>query len=217
MISPVSGFAQDKKVSTIEQLGECYGPWRGIRTNHVISASGSFFDDLGSSRGLSTPEDLALMLHLRKTCDLLIVDAATARAENYRKPAFGHLAIVSKSGNFSRISATGQAKGVTLFSPQLATESKQQESEHVIISADAPFHSLLRWAKDQGMKALLLEAGPTLTEICFAQQMVAESALTITPKLSIEDLQGFRYPFNHEAKLVSVAEADNATFTLWRH
>lgn len=216
MISPVSGLALENQASTIEQLAACYGPWEGIRTNHVMSASGSFFDEHGSSRGLSTPEDLALMLYLRKTCDLLIVDAATARAENYKKPAGANLAIVSRSGDFSDLPATEAVAGVALFSPGLIEPTSDQSSKHVTISVDSPFHSLLDWATGQGMSSLLLEAGPTLTKICVAEKLVVESALTVTPRLLESDLQDLRNPFDAQAQLVSGAESTNATFTLWR-
>lgn len=217
MISPVSGLALDNQVSTIKELAACYGSWEGIRTNHVVSTSGSFFDSLGSSRGLSTPEDLALMLTLRKSCDLLIVDAATARSENYKKPAFGQLAIVSITGNFSAIPVAKQDEGVILFSPESTQGTDEKKQKHVIISANSPFHSLLDWAKGRGMKSLLLEAGPTLTKICFAEKLVSESALTITPRLSGPDQEEFRHPLSREARLISVAESTTASFTLWRN
>lgn len=216
MISPVSGLALDNQASTIEQLVACYGSWEGIRTNHIISASGSFFDEHGSSRGLSTPDDLALMLHLRRTCDLLIVDAATARSENYKKPAGAKLAIVSRSGDFSNLPVTEAVSGVALFSPGLIEPTNDQKSMHIMISEDSPFNSLLDWAKGQGMRSLLLEAGPTLTKICVAEKLVVESALTVTPRLSVSDLQELRNPFDAQARLVSGAESTNATFTLWR-
>jgi hypothetical protein len=54
MISAISGLALSRQVTNTEELAHSYGPWSGIRTNHVMSTSGSFFDESGSSRGLST-------------------------------------------------------------------------------------------------------------------------------------------------------------------
>jgi hypothetical protein len=67
------------------------------------------------------------------------------------------------------------------------------------------------------MKALLLEAGPTLTKVCFATSQVAQSAITITPRLSPESLTPEWNPFSDSGSLVSLAQSEDATFTLWTY
>jgi riboflavin biosynthesis pyrimidine reductase len=67
------------------------------------------------------------------------------------------------------------------------------------------------------LKALLLEAGPTLTKVCFATTHVAQSAITITPKLSPDSLTPQWNPFSDSGSLVSLAESEDATFTLWAY
>jgi hypothetical protein len=69
MITPVSGLALAGDATDAAKLANSYQLWGGIRTNHIISSSGSFVDKFGSSRGLSTPEDLALLIELRKLAD----------------------------------------------------------------------------------------------------------------------------------------------------
>jgi riboflavin biosynthesis pyrimidine reductase len=217
MIAALSGLALSSKVTHVEDLAQSYGSWNGIRTNHVVSANGSFFDEAGSSRGLSTREDLALLLALRRQADLVIVDAATARNEQYRKLSSAHLAIVSASGNFQSIPAVISTSEVTLFSPSAPTIDGDFEIEHVTIDPLGPFVALVAWANQMKFSSLLLEAGPTLTRMCFATAQVAQSAITVTPRLSTDQLTRPLNPFNQEGSLVSLAESNDATFALWSY
>jgi hypothetical protein len=217
MISALSGLALSGQATSAEELAQSYGSWTGIRSNHVVSQSGSFFDESGSSRGLSTPEDLALLLALRRHADLVIVDAATARNEQYRKLSNVNLAIVSASGNFQSIPATSASTGVTLFSPYAPVVGGNSKLEHVEIDSGKPFAALIEWASHVNLNALLLEAGPTLTRIGFEANVVSQSALTITPRVPIESLTPQWNPFSPLGDLVSVAESKDASFTLWSY
>ena len=217
MIAALSGLALSSQVNSVEELARSYGSWSGIRTNHVVSASGSFFDESGSSRGLSTKEDLALLLAIRRQADLVIVDATTARNEQYRKLSSAHLAIVSASGNFQSIPAASSTSEVTLFSPSAPISDSEIEIEHVTIDPAEPFVALLAWANQMKFSSLLLEAGPTLTRVCFATSQVAQSAITLTPRLSIDQIKPPLNPFSQAGSLVSLAESDDATFALWSY
>ncbi len=217
MIEAISGLASSNQVGTVDELAKSYGAWTGIRTNHVVSATGSFFDDSGSSRGLSTKEDLELLLALRKHADLVIVDAATARSEKYRKLSSAHLAIVSASGDFEAIPAAGASSGVTLFGPENSNREDDDELEHVVIDPTEPFVALLDWANRKQMGPLLLEAGPTLTKLCFATSHVSQSAITFTPRIPIDSLEPHLNPFSKSGTLVSLAQSVDAAFTLWTY
>jgi riboflavin biosynthesis pyrimidine reductase len=215
MITALSGLALSSQVTNVEDLALSYGSWTGIRTNHVISATGSFFDESGSSRGISTKEDLALLLALRRQADLVIVDAKTARNERYRKLSSAHLAIVSASGNFQSIPAASSKSEVTLFSPNTPNSDSELKIEHVAIDPAEPFVALLAWANQMKFSSILLEAGPTLTSVCFATSKVVQSAITVTPRLPMDQLKRPLNPFSQEGALVSLAESEDATFTLW--
>ena len=216
MITPVSGLALAGDATDAAKLANSYQLWGGIRTNHVISSSGSFVDQLGSSRGLSTPEDLALLIELRKLADLVVVDAATARNEKYNRLSHAHLAIVSASGDFTSIPATSATDKVTLFSEAKPTVETAGVDHHQIASAD-PFRQILLWAKGLGMSSILVEAGPRLTKICFETTKVSQSAITFTPKLPRNAVSGSMNPFSPSGELVSLAESTNASFTLWSY
>ena len=217
MIEAVSGLALEASVNNPHELAESYGPWTGIRTNHVINSAGSFFDDNGSSRGISTKEDLELLIELRKLSDLVIVDAATARNEQYRKLSSTHLAIISYSGDFTGIPAANATTGVTLFSPVSPASNAGKPSENFMISTGNPFRDILDWAYSQQMNSLLLESGPTLTKLAFESNLVSQSAITITPELPPGRQPEEINPFTNAGQLKSVARADGAIFTLWSY
>jgi riboflavin biosynthesis pyrimidine reductase len=217
MIRPVSGLASSNQVGTVDELAQSYGKWNGIRTNHVVGKDSNFLDDSGSSRGLSTKEDLELLLALRKHADLVIVDAATARKEQYRKLSSAHLAIVSASGNFDSIPAASASRGVTLFGPVHADPEGENEMELIEINPVDPFVALLDWAKRNRLTSLLLEAGPTLTKLCFETGHVVQSAITFTPRIPVDSLDSKSNPFSDSGTLVSLAQSEDATFTLWTY
>jgi riboflavin biosynthesis pyrimidine reductase len=157
------------------------------------------------------------LLALRRQADLVIVDATTARNEQYRKLSSAHLAIVSASGNFQSIPAASSTSEVTLFSPNAPISESEVEIEHVTIDPAEPFVALMAWANQMKFSSLLLEAGPTLTRVCFATSQVAQSAITLTPRLSIDQLKPPLNPFSQAGSLVSLAESDDATFALWSY
>jgi hypothetical protein len=126
------------------------------------------------------------------------------------------LAIVSASGNFQSIPAANASSGATLFSPSNPSRD-DSKLEHVVIDPSEPFVALLDWARRMQLKALLLEAGPTLTKVCFATTHVAQSAITITPRVSPGSLTPQWNPFSDSGSLVSLAESEDATFTLWAY
>ena len=217
MIEAVSGLALEASVTNPRELAASYGPWSGIRTNHVINSAGDFFDESGSSRGISTKEDLELLIELRKLSDLVIVDAATARNEQYRKLSSTHLAIVSYSGDLTGIPAANATTGVTLFSPVSPTSNVGVKAAHYMISKSNPFRDILDWAHSQLMNSLLLESGPTLTELAFESNLVSQSAITVTPELPPGRHPEEINPFSEAGQLKSVARADGAIFTLWSY
>jgi hypothetical protein len=62
-----------------------------------------------------------------------------------------------------------------------------------------------------------LEAGPTLTRLCFATSHVSQSAITFTPRIPIDSLEPHLNPFSEAGALVSLAQSEDATFTLWAY
>jgi riboflavin biosynthesis pyrimidine reductase len=218
MISPAYGLALEAQVSSIKELADCYGPWEGIRSNHVINASGEFSGPDGSSRSISTPDDRELLIALRAKADLVVVDARTARSERYKLPASGAaLVIFSVTGNFNDIPAFENFEGSCyLFSPQSPKNLKNHEHER-IDSLENPLAGVSAWAKQRGLSAVLLEAGPALTKNAFRNGLVSHSAITISGERLDAGSVANRHPFDPLAKLLSVANAEGASFSYWSH
>lgn len=207
MISPLFGLALSADARNVQQLARCYGDWRGIRTNHVVSSNGAFFDEHGSSRGISTVEDRELLLELRKMAELVLVDAKTATNEGYRAPVGRKLGVISRSGSFEGMGHLRNHPSVFFF-----TASENQEENLIAVSEQNPFEAISAWASSNRITRLLLEAGPTLTGIAFHSGFVTQAALTVTPNVPKEKIS---LPFASNLTLASLAQGDGATFSLW--
>ena len=219
MIKPIFGLAKASGALNPKSLAAAYGPWSGIRSNHVLTHSGEFSGSDGSSRSISTNEDRALLVEIRSYSDLIVVDAATARLERYRTPSSGaSLAIFSKSGNFEGIPAVDdQEASVFLFSAS-ADRISQEDSKNVQVQIlRNPFEGFQTWANSNGFKSILLEAGPALTALAFEAGIVSQSAVTRSPITSSDTPETQQNPFDKDAVLVSFAQSEDASFSLWTH
>lgn len=218
MIKPIFGLAKASGASEPKTLAAAYGAWSGVRSNHVISQSGSFSGSDGVSRSISSKQDRELLVEIRSYSDLIMVDAATARLEQYRTPSSGApLAIFSLSGNFTGIPAVeDQANQVFLFSSSVEQLPMGSKNVHVQIRNN-PFEGFQSWANTNGFSSILLEAGPTLTALAFETGIIGQSAITRTSIATNEDLVTLQNPFDKDAVLVSFAKSEEASFSLWTH
>lgn len=218
MIQPIFGLARASGATDPESLCAAYGTWTGIRSNHVITQSGKFSGSDGSSQSISNHDDRALLIQMRSLSDLILVDAATARLEKYRTPSSGALlAIFSLSGDFEGIPALEDQTPTFLFSASTEGIYKvPPKNVHVRIPSK-PFEGFLTWASSNGFKSILLEAGPTLTALAFEAGIVRQSAVTRTPNASSDSPGDQQNPFDKDAVLVSFAQSEDASFSLWTH
>jgi riboflavin biosynthesis pyrimidine reductase len=219
VIQAIFGLAQMAKATDAQSLAESYGSWNGVRSNHVLSASGSFSGADGSSRSIATKEDRELLLALRGLADLIVVDAATARLEQYRAPKTGTaLAIFSSSGDFTNIPAVETSElPIYLFTGSTSPMFPGNPNAVVIPLPERPFEGFLAWSKSRSLDAILLEAGPTLTARAFEAGIVRQSAVTRTGLSEDTGPMVMTNPFDPEAKLISMAQAEGASFSLWNH
>lgn len=219
MIQAVMGLAKEAQASDSESLAASYGSWAGIRSNHVVTKDGAFSGSDGSSRSISTKEDREILLALRSTADLIVVDAATARLEKYRAPRSGAaLAIFSASGKFDQIPAVEEGTArVFLFTETMSEKWSSNPNLIHVQTGVRPFEGFLSWATTHRLSTLLLEAGPTLTRAAFEAGIVSQSAITRTPLSALDTPEAAKHPFDKEAKLLSMAVSQNAGFSLWSH
>ena len=219
MIQATFGLAKSANARNIASLDACYGEWTGVRSNHVLDPIGRFSGIDGSSRSISTSEDRELLLALRKRADLIVVDAATARLEQYKAPkSKSALAIFSSSGDFTGIPAVDTSESpIYLFTGSSSPLHSANPNAVLIPITDKPFEGFLVWAKKHSFDAILLEAGPTLTAKAFVARIVRQSAITRTGLSSESDPKLLANPFDPQAKLISLALASGTSFSLWSH
>lgn len=184
----------------------------------MIDAAGNFSDASGSSRGISTVSDKELLLALRKHADAVIVDAATARKERYRALSNKLLIILSKSGDFRDIPAAHTGTEVILASASEIVTDSQVSGRHSshLLPAGNPFLELRPWLSGLGIQKAVLETGVTMSKLAFAASAVDRAALTITKHVASSGSMELRHPLWPDSELVSLAEDDSATFSLWQ-
>jgi riboflavin biosynthesis pyrimidine reductase len=77
-------------------FAESFGNWQGWSASLVIGTRGETQGDDGTSKPLSNPFDLSILLALRSKADLIVTTGETARAEEYRTSRFAPIAVISR-------------------------------------------------------------------------------------------------------------------------
>lgn len=163
----------------------------------VVSQDGQFVGPNDTSRDLTSPQDLSLLLLLRALSDVLLVGANTARRENYRAPkkraefAFLNrptptLAIVSSSLDFDLTSLLfhgGEQQTIVINAGNLEPSSELLSVAKVIpILNDGNFAiRLIATLTELGFPKVTCEGGPRLLSQLLAAELVDEYDLTISP------------------------------------
>lgn len=212
------GLAKQHQASNTQELADSYGHWEGFRTNHVIGSEFEFKDSKGSSRGISSANDLALMLAIRRYADLLLIDAKTARNEGYRGSSNLPLAIVSKTGNFHGIGALENPMAtIFLFAPSFNFDTENQVNlTQILIENDNPMTEMANWCSANSFNSVLIEAGPTLTKLAVSSGIVNQSAVTQTGLVDSSSHDPIN-PFSELSRLLSLAIEPGTQYSLWQY
>ncbi len=181
-------------------------PW--VLTNMISSLDGATTVD-GVSGGLGKPADTHVFAALRAVADVIIVGAATARSERYKRPrpnpaavearlargqqASPRLAIVSGSLSlpldlpaFDSTSPTGPRPLVftgSASSPKRRSQLAELADIEVASTSLADPRWILERLLDQGMRIAMLEGGPSLNGQFAAAGCIDEWNLTLSPTL----------------------------------
>ena len=192
-------------VSDIAELASFYAePPDGVRVNMIYSADGAAVFG-GRAGPLSSHTDQQLLKILRGFADVVLVGAATARAENYgpvqlseRQQAERQRAGKSKPPPIAVISRTGELPTRLVSDPSqpplLVTGAQSAERHNrssdqrcgVLVAGEdivdvARAVALLR---GHGLSRVLCEGGPTLLDELVDADVVAEVCVTLAPKLA---------------------------------
>jgi riboflavin biosynthesis pyrimidine reductase len=165
-----------------------------VRLNLIGSVSGSATGSDGTSETLTSPTDRLLLGVIRSLSDVVLVGAASVRAEGYSVPRTGALAIVSRGGDFTghRIRDTEGRGSVLVLCPAAAVERARDtigRSDARIVAvpdvegsltSDAILGALHR----EGYASIVAEGGPSLATQLVTSGVVDELCLTISPVLN---------------------------------
>jgi len=183
---------------------------RHVRAGFVASVDGAIELD-GRSGGLGGAADRAVFRMLRWSCDVVLVGAGTARAEDYGPvvvpdqrqrvrrergmAAVPRVAVVSASGALdpaARLFAPGpHERPLVLTSARAEASALREVAEVVVCSGDGDepagtvdTHRLLDALTERGLRRILCEGGPTLLATLAGDGHLDELCLTVAPVLA---------------------------------
>jgi 5-amino-6-(5-phosphoribosylamino)uracil reductase len=185
--------------ATLQEIAKHYrspeSSW--VRANMVVSQDGQFVGPNDTSRDLTSPQDLSLLLLLRALSDVLLVGANTARQEKYRAPkkraefAFlkrptPTLAIVSSTLDFDLTSPLfhgGEQQTVVINAGNNEpTRELLKVAKVVPVLHDDNFGiRLIETLTELGFPKVTCEGGPGLLSQLLEAEVVDEYDLTISP------------------------------------
>jgi riboflavin biosynthesis pyrimidine reductase len=182
-----------------DELLARYQPVQGVRLNLAVNAKGSVAGESGSSDDVSNSLDRALLVHLRKQSDVIVTSGATARAENLRPSQYAPMVVLTPSGRLDGLQDLLKAKWplTIIVSPdaykktQVALATDGVVANLVQLTEFSP-ESVLKHLAAQGYSRILLEFGPTLSNLWTLSGCIDEICLTTTGLAGLQqvDLEG---------------------------
>jgi riboflavin biosynthesis pyrimidine reductase len=183
-----------------------YPDGRWLRANMVSSADGAAALD-GASAGLSSDTDRRVFALLRTLSDVILVGAATARAERYKparppelwrdlragRPLTSPIAVVTRQLDLDPDSplitaAPPDARTIVITTAKAPRDVRVAIEPHadVIIAGDetVDFGAAVNALADRGHRRMLAEGGPHLLAELLEAGLLDELCLTIGPLLA---------------------------------
>ena len=168
-----------------------------VRANMIVSQDRHFVGPSDSSRDLTGPSDLKLLLILRALSDAVLVGANTARSENYRQPKqrvefefldrpVPRLVVVSASLDFDLTSNlfNGGAHRTLIINAgdNLPMQNLLDSADVVSVKNDQDFaKTLISTLNRLNLLKITCEGGPSLLSQLLKAQVVDEYDLTVSP------------------------------------
>lgn len=212
-----------------QRLVELYTPPRKdwVRLNLIASVSGSAAGADGTSETLTNPTDRAILRAIRDLSDVVVVGAASVRAEGYYLPRHAALAVVTATGDFSGHqirSGSGRGALLVLCPPSAADRAAQTlgDTPHTVIpvastSGQLDPASILDGLRTAGYHSVVCEGGPSLAAQFVRAGVLDEFCLTTAPVLNGAALPLFGGHGFPELRLhLSQLLVDDADFLYWR-
>jgi riboflavin biosynthesis pyrimidine reductase len=179
-----------------DRLAGLYRPPREdwLRLNLVGSVSGGATGSDGPSETLTNAADRLLLGVIRMLADVVLVGAASVRAEGYFVPRKAALAVVTSSGDLTghRITSTGQRGPLIILCPAMAAARARDTigdaNARVVVVPDvdgvlAPV-DIVESLRSAGYRSIVSEGGPRLAAQLLAGGVVDELSLSTSPVLN---------------------------------
>jgi riboflavin biosynthesis pyrimidine reductase len=210
----VNGAPRVGTVHDIAELASFYSePPQGVRVNVIFSADGAA--TFGGRAGpLSSETDQQLLKILRGFADVVLVGAATARAEDYGPVRLTEIQQAQRHGEgrtkpppIAVISGTGELPTRLVSNPD--------QPPLLVTCAESPVHDVvgdqrcgvlvagegsvdvvraIALLRSHGLSRILCEGGPTLLDELVTADAVDEICVTLAPKLVAHQPVGLRRP-----------------------
>ncbi|HPG75402.1 MAG TPA: dihydrofolate reductase family protein, partial [Rhodoglobus sp.] len=178
--------------STRDRLLDLYRPAPSptLRLNLVASISGSAAGSDGTSDTLTSRVDRRILGVIRELSDVVLVGAASVRAEGYQVPQRARLAVLTASGDLAghRI-RPDQRESVIVLAPAEARERVLESlpgAELIIVPTTGPtvaMNDVVDALHSAGFDSIVCEGGPGLAGQLIAAGLVDELCLTTSPQL----------------------------------
>ena len=178
---PAEGVIADDLVAPSEAPGG--RPW--VSAMMVSSLDGRATLG-GTSRRLGGPQDLQMLLALRRRADALLVGPGTVRAEGYG-PLPCPAVLVSRSFDLPWEAGLFAAEGQPVLVYTLAGTETPAVAAHVETVPYVALPDVLADLRERGVERLLCEGGPTVNRALLTERLLDELYLTLSPVISGED------------------------------
>ena len=168
------------------------GPW--VRINLIASVNGSATGSDGTSNTLTSRTDRAVLKLIRSTSDVVVVGAATVRAEGFRMPQDARLAVITSTGELGghRLATPAGTEPLLVLCPRAAVAAARRSVADVpidiIVLPDDDGRIDLADAIDafgaRSLRRVLCEGGPRLAAQFIDFGLVDELCLTVAPVIA---------------------------------
>ena len=169
-----------------------------LRLNLVTSVSGSAAGSDGTSETLTSIADRRILGVIRELSDVVLVGAASVRAEGYQLPRRSTLAIVTVSGDLAghQLTVDDPSRIVVVCPPSAVKRVRSTLGEATILTTEArdgriPPSAIVDTLRGAGYSSIVCEGGPDLAAQLVSAGLVDEVCMTTSPVLAAVSLAPF--------------------------
>ena len=196
-VFPAGGTAIDLDAPDArDRIAELYRPPRTdwLRLNLIGTLSGNAAGSDGTSESITNPVDRVILNVIRSLADVVVVGAASVRAEGYFVPRRAALAVVTRSGDFTghQITSTGDRGPLLVLCPadsaDRARETIGNSAAQIVVVPDIdgslPAAAIVNALRESGYPSIVAEGGPAIAAHLVLGGEVDEVCLTTSPQLN---------------------------------